>query len=266
MPKTAWCQWVRALQLKRARTPCCDSSTARSKISHCLFRQCCHSYELAALQSVSRRCRTIMSQTLSVVTLLNMTAREPVGLRHVCDLINVLQAEPLKSPSRLEDLTNMCLDCAGVTSENVAAKYNISREVQDKFAAQSHARAAAARASGRFDSQIVPVHTVLKDPKTGEEKRVTISQVPHHLNILLLVLACIAVQTVGAFSRCSLQRTANSGCLWTPHQKRGLPVFASSFRTRTCQPILICTPVDDADGASGIISSSCSLWFLYYAG
>ena len=69
------------------------------------------------------------------------------------------------------------LACAGVTSENVAAKYNISREVQDKFAAQSHARAAAARASGRFASQIVPVHTVWKDPKTGEEKRVTISEV-----------------------------------------------------------------------------------------
>ena len=65
---------------------------------------------------------------------------------------------------------------AGVTSENVAAKYNISREVQDKFAAQSHARAAAARASGRFASQIVPVHTVWKDPKTGEEKQVTISE------------------------------------------------------------------------------------------
>ncbi len=80
-----------------------------------------------------------------------------------------------------------------MTSENVAAKYNISREVQDKFAAQSHARAADARASGRFASQIVPVHTILKDPKTGEEKRVVISQVTTTA-MSSLAIKCDAVQ------------------------------------------------------------------------
>ncbi len=52
--------------------------------------------------------------------------------------------------------------CAGVTSENVAAKYGVSRETQDKFAAQSHARMAAAQAAGKFDREIVPVATKLK--------------------------------------------------------------------------------------------------------
>lgn len=51
---------------------------------------------------------------------------------------------------------------AGVTSENVAAKYGVSRETQDKFAAQSHARMAAAQAAGKFDAEIVPVATKLK--------------------------------------------------------------------------------------------------------
>lgn len=50
----------------------------------------------------------------------------------------------------------------GVTSENVAAKYGVSRETQDKFAAQSHARMAAAQAAGKFDAEIVPVATKLK--------------------------------------------------------------------------------------------------------
>ncbi|WJY68608.1 acetyl-CoA C-acyltransferase [Corynebacterium auris] len=45
----------------------------------------------------------------------------------------------------------------GITAENVAAKYNISRERQDEFALQSQERAAAAIAGGKFASQIVPV-------------------------------------------------------------------------------------------------------------
>jgi acetyl-CoA C-acetyltransferase len=45
----------------------------------------------------------------------------------------------------------------GVTAENVAAKYGITREEQDAFALESHRRAAAAIAAGRFKSQIVPV-------------------------------------------------------------------------------------------------------------
>ena len=53
--------------------------------------------------------------------------------------------------------------CAGVTSENVAARYGISRAQQDEMAARSHKRAAEARASGRFKDEIVPVKTILKD-------------------------------------------------------------------------------------------------------
>jgi acetyl-CoA acyltransferase 1 len=67
-----------------------------------------------------------------------------------------------------------CLLPMGVTSENVAAKFGLSRDVQDTFAAKSHAKAAAAQAAGKFREEIVPVATVLKDPKTGEEKRVVI--------------------------------------------------------------------------------------------
>eukprot|EP00740_Mantoniella_antarctica_P005397 CAMPEP_0181361596 /NCGR_PEP_ID=MMETSP1106-20121128/7408_1 /TAXON_ID=81844 /ORGANISM="Mantoniella antarctica, Strain SL-175" /LENGTH=425 /DNA_ID=CAMNT_0023475195 /DNA_START=366 /DNA_END=1643 /DNA_ORIENTATION=+ len=69
-----------------------------------------------------------------------------------------------------------CLIPMGITSENVAEKWAISRETQDSFAARSHARAAAAQRSGRFDSQIVPVHTTWKDPTSGEVKRVVIDK------------------------------------------------------------------------------------------
>ena len=44
----------------------------------------------------------------------------------------------------------------GVTAENIAAKYGITREQQDAFALESHKKAAAAIANGHFTSQIVP--------------------------------------------------------------------------------------------------------------
>ena len=45
----------------------------------------------------------------------------------------------------------------GSTAEKVADRYGVSREAQDKFAAESQRRTAAAIAEGRFDDQIVPV-------------------------------------------------------------------------------------------------------------
>ena len=62
-----------------------------------------------------------------------------------------------------------------LTSENVAARSGVGRDVQDKLAARSHARAAAAQASGRFRDEIVPVKTKIIDPKTEEEKAIVVS-------------------------------------------------------------------------------------------
>jgi acetyl-CoA C-acetyltransferase len=45
----------------------------------------------------------------------------------------------------------------GITAENVAARYGISREMQDVFALESHRRAALAIAEGRFKSQIISI-------------------------------------------------------------------------------------------------------------
>ena len=45
----------------------------------------------------------------------------------------------------------------GITAENIAEKYNISREEQDAFAAQSQNKAEAAIKDGKFKDEIVPV-------------------------------------------------------------------------------------------------------------
>jgi acetyl-CoA C-acetyltransferase len=53
----------------------------------------------------------------------------------------------------------------GITAENLAAKWTITREEQDALAVESQRRAAAAIAEGRFKSQIVPI---VKQTKKGE--------------------------------------------------------------------------------------------------
>jgi acetyl-CoA C-acetyltransferase len=55
-------------------------------------------------------------------------------------------------------LTDPFDDChMGVTAENVAGKWDVSRQEQDELAATSHKRAAEAIKNGYFDDQIVPV-------------------------------------------------------------------------------------------------------------
>jgi len=57
----------------------------------------------------------------------------------------------------------------GITAENVAKRFKISREQQDAFAARSHELALAAIEKGVFEEEIVPVHGIRYDAK-GERQ------------------------------------------------------------------------------------------------
>jgi acetyl-CoA C-acetyltransferase len=50
----------------------------------------------------------------------------------------------------------------GITAENIAKKFNISREMQDEFAVKSQAKAAAAQKNRRFKNEIVPIEIQIK--------------------------------------------------------------------------------------------------------
>ena len=58
----------------------------------------------------------------------------------------------------------------GITGENVAEKYNISREEQDEYAVNSHRKAVAAMKECRFKAQIVPVEIQSKKGTTVVDK------------------------------------------------------------------------------------------------
>jgi acetyl-CoA acyltransferase len=59
----------------------------------------------------------------------------------------------------------------GLTAENVAAKYGISRADQDEFSLRSHMRAAQAVENGRFDPEITPVEVCVVEPEGNGHRR-----------------------------------------------------------------------------------------------
>jgi acetyl-CoA acyltransferase 1 len=92
--------------------------------------------------------------------------------------INVDKQGPGFSPA-VVSANQDAADCSmtmGQTSENVGKDFDISRERQDRYAAVSFQRAEAAQKAGLFAEEIVPITTTWKDPKTGEEKQVTVDR------------------------------------------------------------------------------------------
>lgn len=74
-----------------------------------------------------------------------------------------------------------CIMPMGLTSENVAERYGVSRAEQDTFAVESHRRAAKAQEEGWFDKEIVPVETTYqevdkKGEKVGEVQEITVTK------------------------------------------------------------------------------------------
>lgn len=73
-----------------------------------------------------------------------------------------------------------CIMPMGLTSENVASRYGITREDQDAFAAWSHQKAAQARKMGLFETELVPVTTrwrVLEENQDNvAEREITVTE------------------------------------------------------------------------------------------
>ena len=64
------------------------------------------------------------------------------------------------SPTLLNSTVKGARDCLmsmGITSENVAERYGVPRQLQDEYAVESHRRASEAQEKGYFDSEIVHI-------------------------------------------------------------------------------------------------------------
>jgi len=79
------------------------------------------------------------------------------------DMNGSVNVEVLSEAVFEHEKARVCLTSMGETSENVAEKYGITRKQQDEMAVESHRKATLAQKNGLFDSEIVPVNTILKN-------------------------------------------------------------------------------------------------------
>lgn len=82
------------------------------------------------------------------------------------------KAPPIPDSIKVNKLARDALLPMGITSENVAKTFGVTRDDQDQLACMSHARAAAAKQ--KFQAEIVPVKTIMKDPKTNKPRSVVL--------------------------------------------------------------------------------------------
>ena len=86
--------------------------------------------------------------------------------------VPMLGFNPMPHPKLLDDNPNVYLSM-GITAENVAKKYQLTREVQQEFAISSHQKASEAETKGNFDNEITSIIGCSKDegikPSTNQE-------------------------------------------------------------------------------------------------
>ena len=86
--------------------------------------------------------------------------------------VPMLGFNPMPHPQLLQDNPNVYLSM-GKTAENVATKYQLTREIQQEFAISSHQKASEAELKGNFANEITAINGCSKDegirPSTNQE-------------------------------------------------------------------------------------------------
>ncbi|XP_058496787.1 3-ketoacyl-CoA thiolase, peroxisomal [Solea solea] len=131
--------------------------------------------EKVPVYSVNRQCSSGLQALFNIAGAIRSKSID-LGLACGVESMSLRSmGEPGDLSSRLmdHDKARDCIIPMGITSENVAERFGISREKQDAFALSSQKKAARAQSGGLFDHEIVPVTTKLVDDE-GRERQVTV--------------------------------------------------------------------------------------------
>lgn len=121
----------------------------------------------AAVNTVNRQCSSGLASVTQIaneiitgqIDLGIGAGTESMTLNYGAGVMPVKMSDEIMSNEEAAD----CMLPMGITSENVAKKYNVTREKQDAFAAESYKRAAAAKAAGKFKDEIIPIKYIDDD-------------------------------------------------------------------------------------------------------
>ncbi|EHJ08054.1 thiolase family protein [Staphylococcus simiae] len=110
-------------------------------------------------QTVNRYCSSGL-QTIAIAANEIMSEQGDILVAGGVELMSAVPMggnEPTNNPT-LQDEDSGASYPMGLTAENVAEQFNISRLDQDQYAVRSHQRAAQAQQSGRFKDEIIPIN------------------------------------------------------------------------------------------------------------
>ncbi|OBZ86382.1 3-ketoacyl-CoA thiolase B, peroxisomal [Choanephora cucurbitarum] len=135
--------------------------------------------ESSAVNTVNRQCSSGLQAVVQIATAIQAGLIE-VGIgAGVESMTKNYGAASLSATSeKIADGCPAAADCLipmGITSENVAAEFKVSRQTQDEFAASSHTKATQAQKNGWFNAEIVPLEATVID-KDGKEQTVIIDR------------------------------------------------------------------------------------------
>ena len=127
----------------------------------------------------------------------------------------------------------------GITAENLATKYQFTRESQEAFAVESHRKAAEAQATGRFDDEIVAIET--PDGVVDKDGCIRADTTPESLAALKAAFLAEGTVTAGTASPLT---DGSSATLVTSEEfarAHGLPILAriKSIAVSGCDPTIM---------------------------
>ncbi|MBR0599360.1 thiolase family protein [Sinanaerobacter chloroacetimidivorans] len=128
----------------------------RAGLPDCVPGQTVNRFCSSGLQTIAAAANSIMVGQAEVVLAggVEFMSTVPMGGHHI-------SPNPYLMKNRPEVYMSM-----GLTAENVAEQYHISRQMQDEFAVESHRRAAKAQEEGKFDDEIIPIEAVNDENET----------------------------------------------------------------------------------------------------
>jgi acetyl-CoA acetyltransferase family protein len=108
--------------------------------------------------TVNRWCASSAQAVISAADAIRAGQRDVVVAGGVENMSRVKMGQnSMNVHPRMNDHYNVAELQMGMTAEKVAEEYDVSREVQDEYAARSQQRAVEATESGRFDDEIIPI-------------------------------------------------------------------------------------------------------------
>jgi acetyl-CoA acyltransferase len=137
----------------------------RAGFPHTVPGQTVNRFCSSGLQAIATAARDIMVGAIEVVI---------AGGVEFMSQVPIMGLTPSPNPYLVEHNPQVYTSM-GLTAENVAEKFGISREDQDRFALSSHQKAARAIKEGKFKEEVIPIHAKVREIK--EDGKVVVKEV-----------------------------------------------------------------------------------------